>query len=125
MVDDYFSQRGRSVILILSVARKLQLPEGPSRITIQGHYTGWEVPMKKFLLGSVALFALSAGPALAADMPAYKAAPYAAPSYYNWSGYYIGFNIGGQWDHVDVALAVAFSPAGAAAISPRRATTAS
>jgi len=60
--------------------------------------------MKKFLLGSVALFALSAGPALAADMPAYKAAPYAAPSYYNWSGYYIGFNIGGQWDHVDVAF---------------------
>jgi outer membrane immunogenic protein len=58
--------------------------------------------MKKFLLGSVALVALSVGgPALAADMPAYKAAPYAAPSYYNWSGYYLGFNIGGQWDTVE------------------------
>jgi outer membrane immunogenic protein len=56
--------------------------------------------MKKLLLGSVALFALSVGgPALAADMPAYKA-PAPAP-YYNWSGYYIGFNIGGQWDTVD------------------------
>src|SRR4051794_38066850 len=91
-------------IVIASVARKLQLPEGPSRITIQGHHTGWEVPMKKFLLGSVALFALTAGgSALAADYaaPAYKAAPYAAPSYYNWSGYYIGFNIGGQWNEVE------------------------
>lgn len=58
--------------------------------------------MKKLLLGSVALFALSVGgPALAADYaaPAYKAPP-PAP-YYNWSGYYIGFNIGGQWDQVD------------------------
>jgi outer membrane immunogenic protein len=56
--------------------------------------------MKKLLLGTVALFALSVGgPALAADMPAYKAPP-PAP-YYNWSGYYIGFNIGGQWSEVD------------------------
>jgi outer membrane immunogenic protein len=58
--------------------------------------------MKKLLLGSVALFALSVGgPALAADYaaPAYKAPP-PAP-YYNWSGYYVGFNIGGQWDTVN------------------------
>jgi outer membrane immunogenic protein len=58
--------------------------------------------MKKLLLGSVALFALSVGgPALAADYaaPAYKAPP-PAP-YYNWSGYYVGFNIGGQWNTVD------------------------
>jgi outer membrane immunogenic protein len=56
--------------------------------------------MKKLLLGSVALFALSVGgPALAADMPAYRAPAPAA--YYNWSGYYIGFNIGGQWDTVE------------------------
>jgi len=58
--------------------------------------------MKKLLLGSVALFALSVGgSAMAADYaaPAYKAPP-PAP-YYNWSGYYIGFNIGGQWDTVE------------------------
>ncbi|HEY0567906.1 MAG TPA: outer membrane beta-barrel protein [Xanthobacteraceae bacterium] len=58
--------------------------------------------MKKLLLGSVALLALSVGgPALAADYaaPAYKAPP---PSpMYNWSGYYVGFNIGGQWNDVD------------------------
>jgi len=38
---------------------------------------------------------------MAADYaaPAYKAPP-PAP-YYNWSGYYIGFNIGGQWDTVE------------------------
>ena len=52
--------------------------------------------MKKLLLGTVALFALSAGgSALAADMPAYKAPP-PPPPMYNWSGAYIGFNIGGQ-----------------------------
>src|SRR5215213_5801660 len=62
--------------------------------------------MKKFLLASVFGLAAITGSAHAADYaaPAYKAAPYAAPSYYNWSGYYIGFNIGGQWDHVDVAF---------------------
>jgi outer membrane immunogenic protein len=56
--------------------------------------------MKKLLLRTVALFALSAGgSALAADMPAYKAPP--PPPSYNWSGVYIGFNIGGQWSEVD------------------------
>jgi outer membrane immunogenic protein len=69
--------------------------------------------MKKLLLGTVALFALSAGgSALAADYaaPAYKAPP-PAP-YYNWSGYYIGFNIGGQWNEVDRSFPAATNPAG-------------
>lgn len=57
--------------------------------------------MKKLLLASVFGFASIVGSALAADMPAYKASPMAAPSYYNWSGYYIGFNIGGQWNEVE------------------------
>ena len=56
--------------------------------------------MKKFLLGSVALAAMFAGPAMAADMP-YKAPPPAPVVYYDWSGAYVGFNVGGVWNDVD------------------------
>jgi len=57
--------------------------------------------MKKLLLGTVALVALGATvPALAADLaarPAYTKAPaYVAPIY-NWTGFYIGGHIGGDW----------------------------
>src|SRR4051812_30740526 len=58
-------------------------------------------PMKKILLGTVALVALGATvPALAADL---AARPYAtAPAYpqhqtYNWTGFYIGGHIGGAF----------------------------
>jgi outer membrane immunogenic protein len=58
---------------------------------------GWK--MKRILSASVALASLSfAGTALAADM-AYKAAPMPAPMY-NWTGFYIGGNVGGGWDHL-------------------------
>src|SRR5260370_24609572 len=56
--------------------------------------------MKKLLLASIAGVALVAGaPANAADLsarPAYKAPPpVAAPiQYYNWTGFYIGGNVG-------------------------------
>jgi outer membrane immunogenic protein len=52
--------------------------------------------MKKFLLGSVGLAAMIAGPAIAADMPV-KAPPAPPVAYYDWSGAYIGFNAGGVW----------------------------
>jgi outer membrane immunogenic protein len=54
--------------------------------------------MKKFLLGTVALAALAA-PALAADLgagPYNKAPAYAAPIY-NWTGFYIGGHVGGEF----------------------------
>src|SRR5712691_8089004 len=55
--------------------------------------------MKKFLLGSMALAAMIAGPAMAADMPVkYKAPPPVVV--YDWSGAYIGFSIGGMWNEV-------------------------
>jgi len=57
--------------------------------------------MKKLILGSVAIVALVAGPAMAADMPA-KAPVYKAlsPVYaYNWTGCYIGGNLGGAWSN--------------------------
>src|SRR3954454_20762180 len=59
--------------------------------------------MKKFLLGSVGLAAMIAGPAMAADMPL-KAPPPPPVAYYNWSGAYIGFNAGGIWSQVDQAF---------------------
>src|SRR6202020_2902932 len=60
-----------------------------------------ELPMKKFLLATVALVALGATvPALAADLPArtqYTKAPaYAAPLY-NWTGFYMRGRIGYTW----------------------------
>jgi outer membrane immunogenic protein len=67
--------------------------------------------MKKFLLGTVGLIALSlAAPASAADLAArpYTKAPLAVAAIYNWSGFYIGLN-GGYgsshkcWDLTSVA----------------------
>ncbi|HEY7842059.1 MAG TPA: outer membrane beta-barrel protein [Bradyrhizobium sp.] len=57
--------------------------------------------MKKLLLTAVGLVALSAAPALAADLaarPYTKAPPMVAPIY-NWSGFYIGLNGGGGSSH--------------------------
>ena len=55
--------------------------------------------MKRLLLGGVALATLSAAPATAADVPvraAYKAAA-PAVTMYNWSGFFIGGNVGYGW----------------------------
>jgi outer membrane immunogenic protein len=56
--------------------------------------------MKKLLLGTAALIAFAA-PALAADLPArtYTKAPVYTPpeAVYNWTGFYIGGNIGGAF----------------------------
>ena len=56
--------------------------------------------MKKLLLGSMSLAAMLAGPAIAADMPVKVQAP-PPVAYYDWSGAYVGFNIGGVWTEVD------------------------
>jgi opacity protein-like surface antigen len=52
--------------------------------------------MKKLLLRSVGLAAMLTAPAMAADM---RVAPAAPPpvAYYDWSGAYIGGNVGGVW----------------------------
>jgi outer membrane immunogenic protein len=55
--------------------------------------------MKKFLLGSVALAAMIAGPAKAADMPL-KAPPPVA--YYSWTGCYVGVHVGGKSSNSEV-----------------------
>ena len=60
----------------------------------------WRQHMKKILLGTVALVALGAAPALAADLaarPYTKAPAYAPAPVYNWTGFYIGGHIGGAF----------------------------
>jgi outer membrane immunogenic protein len=57
---------------------------------------------KKLVLRSVALTAMIAGPAMAADMPV-KAPPKAvapAPAY-SWTGFYVGGNVGYSWGRPD------------------------
>ena len=56
--------------------------------------------MNKLFLGSMALAAMIAGPAMAADMPVKVKAP-PPVVLYDWSGAYVGFNIGGVWADVD------------------------
>jgi outer membrane immunogenic protein len=74
--------------------------------------------MKKNLLGAVALFAIGAAPALAADLPArtYTKAPAATAAVYDWSGFYVGANGGwgtsaNCWDITNNVLAPG-APAG-------------
>lgn len=56
--------------------------------------------MKRRLLGTVALPALLAGPAMAADLPV-KARPLPPPAVYDWTGFYAGLNLGGAWARSD------------------------
>ena len=57
--------------------------------------------MNKLVLGAVALIVLGmSAPAVAADMPVKVKAPPPLVAY-DWSGAYVGFNIGGVWTEVD------------------------
>lgn len=56
--------------------------------------------MRKILLCTTALLALTAAPAMAADMPVRKAPPPPPAPVYTWSGFYIGIH--GGWGQVDV-----------------------
>jgi outer membrane immunogenic protein len=62
--------------------------------------------MKKVLLATVALTALIAAPAMAADLarPVYKAAPPPPVYAYSWTGCYIGGNGGGMWVRKEYSL---------------------
>jgi outer membrane immunogenic protein len=65
--------------------------------------------MRKLLLGSVGLAAMLVGPAIAADMPVVAPPPPALV--YDWSGVYVGGNIGGTWYDVDRHFPVGPTPA--------------
>jgi outer membrane immunogenic protein len=55
-----------------------------------------ECRLKKFLICAAAAITLVAAPGFAADMPV-KARPAAVAAAYNWTGFYVGGNIGYGW----------------------------
>ena len=74
--------------------------------------------MKKFLLAGVALTALVAGPAMAADLPV-RAPVYKGPppvvTYFSWTGCYVGGHVGGLWVKKDWNDAIRRSSVGSSA----------
>jgi outer membrane immunogenic protein len=58
--------------------------------------------MRKFLLGGMAVLALSGAPALAADMALKAPAPAVNNPSYDWSGFYIGGHVGSLWGRTSV-----------------------
>ena len=63
--------------------------------------------MKRLALAFSALTLLAATPAMAADLrPAYKAPPPPPVVVYNWTGCYVGGNVGGAWQNTNNTLAV-------------------
>jgi len=66
--------------------------------------------MKKFLL-AVAAVVLGSASVQAADLAArYTKAPMMATAY-NWTGFYVGGNVGGAWGSSDPSTSTAFDPA--------------
>lgn len=63
--------------------------------------------MKRLLIATTALTALAASSALAADIPARMPAkaPVMLPVY-NWTGFYLGVNLGGAWTDTDFGSSV-------------------
>jgi outer membrane immunogenic protein len=55
------------------------------------------LPMNKPFFVCAAIVTMTVGPALAADIPVKAPPPVQTPRAYDWSGAYIGFNIGGVW----------------------------
>ncbi|QOG20695.1 MULTISPECIES: outer membrane protein [Bradyrhizobium] len=67
--------------------------------------------MKKFLL-AVASLVLGTASVQAADLAAhYTKAPVMAPVY-NWTGFYVGGNVGGQWGSANPSTSTVYDPAG-------------
>jgi outer membrane immunogenic protein len=67
--------------------------------------------MKTFLL-AVASVVLGTASVSAADLAAhYTKAPVIAAGY-NWTGFYVGANVGGQWGSADPATSTVYDPAG-------------
>src|SRR3954454_6385088 len=73
--------------------------------------------MNKMLLGIVALAALLASPAMAADnIPARRAGGFVEPAN-SWTGIYVGGNVGGVWGHTNPGFIAGCEPAvGATAV---------
>ena len=64
--------------------------------------------MNRAVFAGFCLLAVTAIPAAAADLPI-KAPMIAAPVVYNWTGFYVGGNIGGKWDRSSTPIDIAAS----------------
>jgi outer membrane immunogenic protein len=73
------------------------------------------IELKKLLIAGIAAVAFCGAPALAADIPtkapAYKAALPPAPTF-NWTGFYVGVNAGGNWGTANTSTTVGESATG-------------
>src|SRR5262249_9041631 len=58
--------------------------------------------MKKLMLATLGLAVLTAAPALAADLPIRKAPPPPPVYVFNWTGCYLGGNLGGLWVNKEI-----------------------
>ena len=73
--------------------------------------------MKKLLVGAFAFTVLAAaGPVSAADMPVKARVAPVAP--YNWTGGYIGGNVGYSWGNSDTTVGYFTAPGGAPIAPP-------
>jgi outer membrane immunogenic protein len=70
------------------------------RTAAQGDYNYMRRQMKSVFAASILLGVGATGIASAADL-AVKARPVVAPVMYNWTGCYIGGNVGGGWARID------------------------
>jgi outer membrane immunogenic protein len=75
-----------------------------------GNSLGWRAAMrfaKQVCFAALLSVVGFVGAASAADLPApmYTKAPPLPPPLYNWSGFYLGVNIGGSWGHQDTTFA--------------------
>jgi len=67
-----------------------------------------------FLIAGAALCTLAGSPAFAADMGMPTKAPFSpAPPPYNWTGFYVGVNVGGGWADASATATLAGFTAGA------------
>jgi outer membrane immunogenic protein len=68
--------------------------------------------MRRVLLTTIALLAVAATAAVAADLP--RALPARAPAYipvgYNWTGFYLGINGGYAWGSTNCAVGACALP---------------
>src|SRR6516165_1971108 len=86
--------RASDARITLRVAERLQPKPLGSATLKRRQPTRGQADMKNRFLASVALAAMIAAPATAADLP-YKAPPPLPEAYYDWSGAYVGLNVGG------------------------------
>src|SRR5689334_1280434 len=92
----------------MSGARPMpDLRRTPSHNETRVHRVGKETGMNKFLL-AIASVVLGTASVQAADLAAhYTKAPVMAPVY-NWTGFYVGGNVGGQWGSANPATTTLF-----------------